>query len=153
MLSDSTGYWHVQPLPGRPGHIRVWFVAAVVLAPFVPNFVVRLVSRLGLQKAPGRPPAAQQAQTPGPEPSRERQPSPPLAGLQLGEGLGEEGELSAPARGEDRAAAAVAYMYPSRFLELILSALCVFRVPIRFFRFGRSGFRAEIPPTDCLTTA
>ena len=79
MLSDSTGYWHVQALPGRPGHIRVWFVAAVVLTPFVPNFVVRLVSRLGLQKAPGRPPAAQQAQTPGPDLSRgERQPTPRL---------------------------------------------------------------------------
>ena len=50
VLSDSTGFWHVEQLEEKPGYVRVWFCAAVVLAPVVPNFVVRLVSRLGLQK-------------------------------------------------------------------------------------------------------
>jgi len=54
VLTDSTGFWHVQPLESKPGYVRVWFCAAVVLAPVVPSFVVRLVSRLGLKKVSAR---------------------------------------------------------------------------------------------------
>ena len=51
VLDDSTGYWRVQPVPDRPGRVRVWFCVSVQLNPLVPGFVVRLVSRLGLSKA------------------------------------------------------------------------------------------------------
>jgi len=51
VLDDSTGYWRVQQLPERPGVLRVWFCVSVQLSPIVPNFVVGLVSRLGLRKA------------------------------------------------------------------------------------------------------
>jgi hypothetical protein len=62
VLSDSTGFWHVEPLADKPGYVRVWFCAAVVLTPVVPNFVVRLVSRLGLQKVSASQPVAQSIQ-------------------------------------------------------------------------------------------
>mmetsp|Transcript_16973 Transcript_16973/g.28309 ORF Transcript_16973/g.28309 Transcript_16973/m.28309 type:complete len:233 (+) Transcript_16973:23-721(+) len=51
VLLDSCGFWHVQPLPERPGFVRVWFCASVRLKQQVPGFVIRLVSRLGLAKA------------------------------------------------------------------------------------------------------
>lgn len=51
VLSESTGFWHVQPVPTRPGFVRVWFCVAVRLRARVPGFVVGLVSRLGLRKA------------------------------------------------------------------------------------------------------
>ena len=51
VLAESTGFWHVQPLPTRPGYVRVWFCVAVRLRARVPGFVVGLVSRLGLRKA------------------------------------------------------------------------------------------------------
>ena len=51
VLSDSTGYWHVQQLDDRPEIVRVWFCVTVKLSKRVPGFVVRLVSRLGLDKA------------------------------------------------------------------------------------------------------
>lgn len=51
VLSDSTGYWHVEPCVDRPGFVRVWFCVSVKLSKRVPGFVVRLVSRLGLSKA------------------------------------------------------------------------------------------------------
>ena len=51
VLDDSTGYWRVQPVAGRPGVVRVWFCVSVRLNKLVPRFVVGLVSRLGLAKA------------------------------------------------------------------------------------------------------
>lgn len=51
VLADSTGYWHVEPCAGRPEAVRVWFCVSVRLNPRVPKLVVRLVSRLGLDKA------------------------------------------------------------------------------------------------------
>ena len=51
VLAESTGFWHVQPVPTRPGYVRVWFCVAVRLRARVPGFVVGLVSRLGLRKA------------------------------------------------------------------------------------------------------
>jgi len=51
VLQDSTGYWRVVPCEDRPGVVRVWFCVAVKLSKRVPGFVVRLVSRLGLNKA------------------------------------------------------------------------------------------------------
>lgn len=51
VLKESTGYWHVQAVPERPGYVRVWFCVAVRLTARVPRFVVGLVSRLGLRKA------------------------------------------------------------------------------------------------------
>jgi len=51
VLRESTGYWHVQVVPDRPGYVRVWFCVAVRLTARVPRFVVGLVSRLGLRKA------------------------------------------------------------------------------------------------------
>ena len=51
VLDDSTGYWRVEPIPERPGKVRVWFCVGVRLKRVVPRFVVSLVSRLGLSKA------------------------------------------------------------------------------------------------------
>ena len=51
VMKESTGYWHVQAVPGREGYVRVWFCVAVRLTARVPRFVVGLVSRLGLRKA------------------------------------------------------------------------------------------------------
>ena len=51
VLKESTGYWHVQAVPERPGYVHVWFCVAVRLTARVPRFVVGLVSRLGLRKA------------------------------------------------------------------------------------------------------
>ena len=47
----SRGYWRVVPCADRPGIVRVWFCVSVQLSKRVPGFVVRLVSRLGLDKA------------------------------------------------------------------------------------------------------
>lgn len=51
VLTDSSGYWRVQPCADRPGMVRVWFCVSVRLTARVPGFVIRLVSRLGLAKA------------------------------------------------------------------------------------------------------
>ncbi len=51
VLSDSTGYWHVQQFVDRPEVVRVWFCVSVKLSKRVPGLVIRLVSRLGLDKA------------------------------------------------------------------------------------------------------
>ena len=51
VLSDSDGFWYVEPVDGKPGRVRVWFCVGIVLNPLVPGFVVSLVSRLGLKKA------------------------------------------------------------------------------------------------------
>ena len=51
VLSDSTGYWHVEQCDDRPGVVRVWFAVSVRLTARVPSFVISLVSRLGLAKA------------------------------------------------------------------------------------------------------
>lgn len=51
VLNDSTGYWRVEPCADRPGFVRVWFCVRVKLSKRVPGFVIRLVSRLGLDKA------------------------------------------------------------------------------------------------------
>lgn len=51
VLHDSTGYWRVEPCDDRPGIVRVWFCVGVRLAGRVPNFVLSLVARLGLDKA------------------------------------------------------------------------------------------------------
>lgn len=51
ILRESTGFWHVQPVPERQGYVRIWFCVAVRLTARVPGFVVSLVSRVGLRKA------------------------------------------------------------------------------------------------------
>jgi len=51
VLSDSRGYWQVEQCTDRPGVVRVWFCVSVRLKRAVPGLVVRLVSRLGLDKA------------------------------------------------------------------------------------------------------
>lgn len=51
VLRESTGFWHVQAVPERPGYVRVWFRVAVLLKARVPRFIIGLVSRLGLRKA------------------------------------------------------------------------------------------------------
>jgi len=51
VLADSSGFWYVQELEERPGYVRVWFFAAVLLKARVPGFVINLVSNLGLRKA------------------------------------------------------------------------------------------------------
>ena len=51
VLSDSTGYWHVEQCADRPGVVRVWFCVMVRLGKRVPRFVIQLVSRFGLDKA------------------------------------------------------------------------------------------------------
>ena len=51
VLQDSTGYWRVEQCADRPNVVRVWFCVSVKLSKRVPGFVVRLVSRLGLDKA------------------------------------------------------------------------------------------------------
>ena len=51
VLNDSTGYWRVEACADRPDMVRVWFCVRVRLSARVPGFVIRLVSRLGLDKA------------------------------------------------------------------------------------------------------
>jgi hypothetical protein len=50
-LSDSTGYWRVEPCADRPGIVRVWFCVRVRLAAHVPGFITQEVSRCGLDRA------------------------------------------------------------------------------------------------------
>jgi len=65
VLHDSTGYWRVEPCADRPGIVRVWFCVGVRLAGRVPNFVLGLVARLGLDKATRWLKGLEHAVTPG----------------------------------------------------------------------------------------
>ena len=51
VLRQAEGFWHMQSIPDRPDHTRVWFTASVVASRLLPSMLIDYAASKALRRA------------------------------------------------------------------------------------------------------